>query len=246
MGVALKLPNATEVEVLNNIFLDTGALDSESGSGLYDYNLKWNYNGGQPSHQVAANVGKLTEGSNNIVADPGLNQFGDPVTSYYRAISADSSVVDAGVATGFSFLGASPDIGAFEFNPEIPWDDEIDWGNTPINRRGLLDDANGNGIANLTEVALSEDPTSGQINNPIIMNITDNGDGTKSASLFYQKRSDQFNIIMQVSRDLDSWDSANVSGELSNGRPNSYLQTVTVSSEDNEKLFMRLQVTLVE
>jgi hypothetical protein len=111
MGVRIKGQQIEDVDIKNNLFLAVGGVDVESSAKvtLLSHNLK--FFGKQTKWNT---IGVTTEES-NLFTEPGLKLSGKKWDTYYQPSSAQSTVVDAGVETGFQFQGKAPDIGKWEY-----------------------------------------------------------------------------------------------------------------------------------
>ena len=70
------------------------------------------------SNNLFVNVNSVPSG-NSTGIDPGFVLSGNKPFPYYLPANSTSPVVDAGIDVGFSYKGAAPDIGAYEYTPNV-------------------------------------------------------------------------------------------------------------------------------
>ncbi|MGF1637001.1 MAG: chitobiase/beta-hexosaminidase C-terminal domain-containing protein [Cyclobacteriaceae bacterium] len=111
MGNALQLNSATNVEVKNNAFLNSGGDDLQGGSNIsFTHNLRFHTDPQRQNWVVST-----TLGPGNIIGNPGFQNSGSRWDTYYKPSSSSSFVVDKGTNVGLPFVGSNPDIGRWEF-----------------------------------------------------------------------------------------------------------------------------------
>jgi hypothetical protein len=86
---------------------------------------------------IGADISWLPAGTDNVSINPGLNLSGSKPYPYFAPAAANSYVVDRGVDVGYPYVGAGPDIGAFEWGGAwedfgSPWPDPAEWVVVPV------------------------------------------------------------------------------------------------------------------
>jgi hypothetical protein len=109
VGIRIKGNNIGEIEIKNNIFLNSGKeVESTASRVIFSHNLR---NGRNSSDWIL--TGQF-ETSGNLISDPGFLQSGNRWESFYKP-SGSSATVDKGTNVGLPFKGNNPDIGKWEY-----------------------------------------------------------------------------------------------------------------------------------
>lgn len=112
MGNGLQFNSASNVEVRNNVFLNTEGADVEgAGVTAFTNNLKYHTN----SQKADFVLNGSSLGAGNIKGLPGFNNTGSRWDSYYKPASSTSFVVNKGINVGQPYNGTAPDIGRWEY-----------------------------------------------------------------------------------------------------------------------------------
>jgi len=110
-GIRIKGSRILDVDIKNNVFMGTTLSDVESTAQnvIFSNNLK--YKGFSTDWKISG----VSSQTNNLLMNPGFMLTGEKWNAFYKASSAQSSVVDKGVSVGTPYNGNAPDIGSWEY-----------------------------------------------------------------------------------------------------------------------------------
>lgn len=110
-GIRIKGDRILDIDIKNNVFMGTTLSDVESTAQNVSFGNNLKYNGASTDWALTGVSSKV----NNLLLNPGFLLTGEKWDTYYKAASAQSSVVDNGVSVGITYNGNAPDMGRWEY-----------------------------------------------------------------------------------------------------------------------------------
>ena len=221
---------------------DTGEI---VGVGLENNNTNgdsprlFNFAGSDTANGFIVSTPRYSAGAAPIryVFLPGENYTG---AALWLAIAVDDDANASANMTFTNFRIWEPGVTTSLYDK---WKAARSWGSIPTNLRNPQDDPDGDGISNLLEMALGDNPSIPNVGDARLIQSTRNPNSSSTITLRYPKAEEALSYKLEVSPSLasGSWTSTGVSAPIFDAATETYSQSY-VSPPGAARFFGRLRV----